>query len=193
MPAGRPSTFSTLLANQIVIELAKGTPVRALCKMEGMPEPSTIYKWLIQHPEFAEQYARSKEIACENLVDECLEIADDGSNDWMASNDPNNPGWRFNGEHAQRSRLRVDTRKWIASKLLPKKYGDRLEVEGSGLGSQTLVQINIIGANGLPTKNILDGKVDIGKGMTRRLKPARSERKDVKAKKRPDKGKEGAK
>lgn len=183
MPAGRPSTFSTLIANQIITELAKGISVRALCKRDDMPEPSTIYQWLIKHPEFAEQYARSKEIACEQLVDECLDIADDGSNDWMESNNPDNPGWRFNGEHAQRSRLRVDTRKWIASKLLPKKYGDKLEVEGMG-SIANLVQINIIGANGEPPKSLLDGKVEIGKGMTRRLKPADGERKVAKANKK---------
>src|SRR3990172_7086066 len=61
-----------------------------------------------------------------------MDISDDGTNDWMASNDPENPGYRVNGEHIARSRLRVDTRKWIASKLKPKKYGEKLDIAHSG-------------------------------------------------------------
>lgn len=50
----------------------------------------------------------------------------------MESNDPANPGWRFNGEHVQHSRLRVETRKWFLSKLMPKVYGDKSSVELNG-------------------------------------------------------------
>lgn len=59
------------------------------------------------------------------MADEIKEISDDGSNDWMERNDGENVAWVANGEHIQRSRLRVDTRKWHLSKALPKIYGDR--------------------------------------------------------------------
>ncbi|CAB4121084.1 hypothetical protein UFOVP154_22 [uncultured Caudovirales phage] len=90
---------------------------------------STIFKWLNAFPEFAEQYARAREAQADTLADELTDIADDGSNDWMERKDAEGViiGWRENGEAVQRSRLRVDTRKWIASKLKPKKYGDKTE------------------------------------------------------------------
>ncbi|WP_074633943.1 hypothetical protein [Nitrosospira multiformis] len=59
-------------------------------------------------------------MACTAVAEHALDIADDGSNDWMESHDPENRGWQFNGEHVQRSRLRVETRKWFLSKLMPK-------------------------------------------------------------------------
>ena len=95
-----------------------------------MPDKSTVFDWLAKYPGFADQYAKAKEESADAHADDILEIADDGSNDWMERNDPKNPGWLVNGEHMQRSRLRVDTRKWIASKLKPKKYGDKLAVGG---------------------------------------------------------------
>jgi hypothetical protein len=66
------------------------------------------------------------------MAEEMLEIADDAKNDWMERQDDEggNIGWRLNGDHVQRSRLRIDTRKWLASKLKPKKYGDKLELGG---------------------------------------------------------------
>lgn len=97
-----------------------------------LPTYTAIKEWLAEDAELAAQYARAKEAQAEFLGEELLEIADDGANDWMLSNAPNNPGWVANGEHLQRSRLRVDTRKWLMSKLLPKKYGERQEVEHKG-------------------------------------------------------------
>lgn len=97
-----------------------------------MPAKSTVFKWLADVPEFAELYRIAMEQRTEAHVEECIDIADDGSNDWIASNDPNNPGYRFNGEHYQRSRLRVETRKWIACKMKPKKYGDKVSTEITG-------------------------------------------------------------
>jgi hypothetical protein len=66
------------------------------------------------------------------LAEETLDIADDGRNDWMERNDPKNQGYEFNGEHVQRSRLRVDARKWFAAKVAPKKYGEKVQQELSG-------------------------------------------------------------
>ena len=61
-----------------------------------------------------------------------LDIADDAANDWMEREGENSQGWQLNGEHVQRTRLRLDTRKWIAARLAPKKYGDKVDVEHSG-------------------------------------------------------------
>jgi hypothetical protein len=86
-----------------------------------------FHEWIEADQKLANKYAKAINSRTEKMADELLEIADDGKNDWMASNDPNNPGYKHNGEHSQRSRLRLDTRKWLMSKMLPKKYGDRVE------------------------------------------------------------------
>ena len=132
MPAGRPSTNTPEIAARICAEIALGRSLRSICKADDMPSLQTFYEWLPKHPEFAEQYARAKSDQADTLFDEILDIADEGSNDWMETHDPDNPGWRFNGEHFARSRLRVDARKWMAGKLRPKKYGERQSVELSG-------------------------------------------------------------
>ncbi len=72
--------------------------------------------------DFRKRYAISREQQAERMAEELLDIADDGSNDTQVDE----KGRRIvDFDHINRSRLRVDTRKWIASKLLPKKYGDK--------------------------------------------------------------------
>lgn len=109
-----------------------------------MPAAANVFLWIQRHPEFREQYATAKAEAADAFAEEMLDIADEASNDWMKSNDPENPGYKLNGEHINRSRLRVDTRKWIASKLKPKKYGDRQEIEHTGkLSLESLVNASL--------------------------------------------------
>jgi hypothetical protein len=109
-----------------------------------MPAIGTFFRWLQEKPEFKERYARAKEEGCDALFEELMEIADDGKNDWMETNDPDNPGYRFNGEHYQRSRLRVDTRKWALSKLKPKRYGERMELEVTNKISEMVDKIGTV-------------------------------------------------
>lgn len=130
--AGRPTDYNHELAARICEQLASGMSLRTVCKADDMPNAATVFLWIQRHKEFCEQYARAKEEAADALAEEILDIADEGSNDWMENNDPDNPGYKANGEHIQRSRLRVDTRKWYASKLKPKKYGDKVQTEHSG-------------------------------------------------------------
>lgn len=129
---GRPSSFTPELADRICAELSEGRSLRTVCKAEDMPAVSTVFNWLRTKPEFLEQYTRAKEEAADALADEIQDIADDGTNDWMErlDKDSQGAGYVLNGEHVQRSRLRVEARKWIASKLKPKKYGDKLELAG---------------------------------------------------------------
>lgn len=129
---GRPSSYTQETADRICSELAEGKSLRTVCKADDMPSCQTVYSWLRTRPEFLDQYARAKEDAAEAFAEEMLDIADEASNDWMSVNDPDNPGYRFNGEHVNRSRLRVDTRKWIAAKLKPKKFGEKVQTELTG-------------------------------------------------------------
>ena len=97
----------------------------------GLPSYETINQWRLDSEYFGNQYARAKQIQADLMIEECLDIIDDGRNDWMEklSEDGTPIGWVINGEHVQRSRARVDTRKWIACKLAPKIYGDKTITE----------------------------------------------------------------
>lgn len=129
---GRPSSFTQEMADAICERIADGESLRSICGGDDMPAKATVFRWLAAHESFRDQYARAKEAQAEALADEIVDIADDGQNDWMERNAEDNAGWVANGEALQRSRLRVDARKWVASKLLPKKYGDAVKHEHSG-------------------------------------------------------------
>ena len=107
---GRPSGYSVDVADTICQEIMTGKSLRTICAQEDMPGASTVYSWLREHPEFQEAYARAREIQADVLADEIVEIAD---------TEPD----------AQVARNRIDARKWLASKLRPKKYGDHLKLD----------------------------------------------------------------
>lgn len=130
--AGRPSSYTIEIGDAICERIAEGESLRSICRADDMPNKSTVFRWLEADDDFATKYARAKAFQAESLADEIMDIADDGTNDWMERNSEDNPGWVVNGEAIQRSRLRVDARKWAASKLLPKKYGDKVTQEHSG-------------------------------------------------------------
>lgn len=119
---GRPSSFNQDTADEICARLADGESLRKICADEEMPAQGTVYAWLLkdEFKAFQEQYARARELQADTLFDECQDIADDGSNDYMETD----TGPKYDGDAVQRSRLRIDTRKWMAGKLRPKKYGE---------------------------------------------------------------------
>lgn len=111
-----------------------GSVIRsATAKWGDYPRYSTLMDWLDKEESYAEKYARAKEAQADFMVEEILEISDDGRNDFIESLDKDEQpmGYKLNGEHVQRSKLRVDARKWVAAKLKPKKYGDKLELGGT--------------------------------------------------------------
>lgn len=112
--------------------------LRRACRDSGIPH-STFLGWIAADKELADQYARAKEIGIEQLADEILEIADDGTGDTWKNED----GLEMvNHDVIARSRLRVDTRKWLLSKILHKKYGDKLDLT-SGDKPLPSVTINV--------------------------------------------------
>lgn len=118
-PRGRPSTFTDEIAAEILKRIAMGRSVMAIGKDADMPAAGTIHDWIAKRPDFAEKYARACDERATAIAEETLEIADDLS------------GKVFSSEDVQLAKLRVDTRKWFASKLAPKKYGDRLGVDAN--------------------------------------------------------------
>lgn len=127
---GRPTEFSLELASEICLALATSTEgIGPLCKKnEDWPHSATVFKWRILHKEFGEMYARAKQQQVEALVDEIIEIADDTSQDTLITDEGKEV---VNHEHINRSRLRIDTRKWLAAKLAPRVYGDKIQYDGN--------------------------------------------------------------
>jgi hypothetical protein len=127
---GRPSLYTEALAAGICRRLAEGETLRSVCRDKAMPDKATVLRWLAdkKKADFRERYVYAREMQADALFDEALEIADDASGDWTEDKDGKKV---VNHENIQRSRLRVDTRKWAAGKMAPKKYGDKLDLGGS--------------------------------------------------------------
>jgi hypothetical protein len=130
-----PIRYTDEVGAAICERLAAGESLRAICRDPGMPSEKAVRLWALddKHP-FAPHYARARELQLYTWADELFDISDDGRNDWMEKHDRdgNSLGWRLNGEHVQRSRLRVDTRKWMLARMLPRIYGDKLSTELTG-------------------------------------------------------------
>jgi hypothetical protein len=116
----RPSDYTQEIADLLCEGISDGRSLRDICAAEDMPARSTVFRWLSLHKEFSDQYARAKEAQADILFDEVLSIADqyDSAAD------------KLDVDHIQRARLRIDARKWMAGKLRPKKYGEKLELAG---------------------------------------------------------------
>ncbi len=132
----RPTDYTPELAKVICDRLQEGESLRAVCRDDKMPSTSTVMRWAKDKPEFREQYAHACEMRGEKLVDELLEIADDGSNDFMTITKGDTSYVVENKEWTSRSKLRVDTRKWLLAKMLPKKYGDAKSIDLTSKGER---------------------------------------------------------
>lgn len=139
--AGIPTYDKDTLFPQILEQIADGKSLREISRQEGMPAPSTVLKWVNgdETGKMGEQYARAMHVRADVIFDEVLEIADDGANDYMKTDGGIE---KLNGEHVQRSRLRIDARKWALGRMNPKKYGDKLGLEHTGEGGGP-IQITI--------------------------------------------------
>ncbi len=134
---GRPSIFTTEIADKICDRLAKGETLRAICRTEGMPAEAAVRQWAIDDREgFHAQYAKAREDGYHAMAEEVLAIADDSERDTIETES----GTKANTEWIARSRLRFDARRWLLSKALPKIYGDKLELGGPG-GGPLVVQV----------------------------------------------------
>lgn len=130
----RPTKYTKALAEKIC-ELIATTHIglKVQCaNNKALPSEKTIYNWLKELPEFLQQYTRARERQADLLAAEILAIADDSTHD-------NDIRYGLDGEPyvvedkewTGRSKLRVDARKWLAGKLAPKVYGDKLELGGN--------------------------------------------------------------
>jgi|SRR6185437_15150623 len=112
----RPSSYSEEIADRICEWLADGKSLKAFCDETGNPSQSMVYRWVAANAAFREKYARAREDQAETLADEIVAIADEATD----------------SDTAQVARIKIDARKWVAGKLAPKKYGDKLDLNHSG-------------------------------------------------------------
>ena len=115
--------------------LAEGMSLNQICKRDDMPSRSKVHNWLNVHEKFRERYLLAKGLGIDQMVEEMLEISDDGSGDLIENADGHLVS---NSTKVQRDRLRVDTRKWYAARLAPKVYGDTTVHEHKNAEGQEL-------------------------------------------------------
>ena len=127
------SKFSEKIARKICERLMMKESLTEICKDPRMPSMATVARWLADPKlvEFREMYYYSRRIQAELRIDEIFEIADDNTGDWQEQTDKDGNFIKYvpNNEAIQRSRVRIDTRKWYASKMVPRLYGERLDIE----------------------------------------------------------------
>ena len=128
----RPTTYTEETAARICEEIAAGRSVASICKDEDMPAASTVFLWLAKNPEFSERYTRAREAQADALFDEALNIADTPADGVKIKVLPSGSVEKTYGDMIEHRRLQVDTRKWAAARLAPKKYGDRLDMNVTG-------------------------------------------------------------
>jgi hypothetical protein len=110
---GRPSDFTPDMGDRICQSLSSGLSLRQTCQQEGIPAMGTVLRWVKDFPAFREQYARAREDLQEFWAEDILSVSDDPT------------------ITSDQKRIMVDSRKWLLSKLAPKKYGDKLALGGS--------------------------------------------------------------
>ena len=126
---GHQTCYTSQLANEICERISLGETLAGICRDRHMPPRTSILEWVRTNRDgFADRYACARDRQLEHWADELVDISDDARNDWMERNGE----VQFNNENVQRSRLRIDTRKWLLCKLKPDKYGARILSEQEG-------------------------------------------------------------
>jgi len=114
---GMTSTFTDEIFDTICSKLADGTSLKRICEADNMPDKATFYRWINNDKELCDRYARAKDDSSDALADDIQNISDDV----------------LTGKYeANSARVAIDAKKWIASKLKPKKYGDKIDMTTNG-------------------------------------------------------------
>lgn len=112
---GRPTTYNNEIGTEICHRIAKGESLRSICDDDGTPGLTTVRRWLSHedHNEFRLQYAQAREEQADYYADEIIEIAD-------------------SADDTNKARLQIDARRWKASRMSPRKWGDKITNEVTG-------------------------------------------------------------
>lgn len=138
---GQPTKYNLAVAKEICNRMSEGESLLKIVRDESMPAYRTVMEWVVDKPEFREMYSAARDRQADYYADQCIEIADDGTNDTYEAEDGSK---KIAHDHIQRSRLRVDARKWKAAQMAPKKWGQQ-QVQHTGDGGGPLqIVVNVI-------------------------------------------------
>ncbi len=115
MPIGRPTDYTPEIAADICSWIARGKSLQKFCEQDGTPDQTSVYRWLSKFPEFLQMYTRAREDQADTHADGLVDLSDTAT-----------------PETVHVVKLQTETRKWIAAKLKPRKYGDRTTTELTG-------------------------------------------------------------
>ena len=131
---GRPTVMTPEVCEEICQRITRGETLSAICRDKHMPNRTSVLKCRAENSAFALRYAQARELLLDVYADDIIMISDDGTTDYVLKVGRNGHEYEaVDQEHIQRSRLRVDSRKWLLSKLRPNEYGDKLIRESTSL------------------------------------------------------------
>jgi hypothetical protein len=121
------------LVDEICKRLSEGEPLAQICRDMHMPGVTTVWEWAKADKSISESIAYARELGFDVIAQDCLDIADDGTNDYAERTGKDGKDYiAFDAEHVQRSKLRVETRLKLLAKWDPKRSGDKQQIEHSG-------------------------------------------------------------
>jgi predicted DNA-binding protein YlxM (UPF0122 family) len=136
---GRPTALNETLMDEIVDRMSNGQTLTYICSLDHMPSPSSVIRETERNPSFRERYTRAREHQSDVLFNQCLDIADDSTNDIIKNDDTGEK--TINNAAIQRDRLRIETRFRMAGKL-SLRYHDKPPMIGNG-ANVTVNSLNI--------------------------------------------------
>ena len=141
------------IIDAVIAGISRGTPLTVVVEAMQAARPS-VYRWLSADPEVQAAIGYARDLGYDWIAHECLEIADDGRNDWMERQDRDGEviGWQVNGEHVLRSKLRIETRLKLLAKWDPRRYGDTKHVEIDA-------EVNVTQRHVVDSRSLTDGAV----------------------------------
>jgi hypothetical protein len=145
--AKRPLKYTDELGREICERLAQVGSLRRVCRDEDMPHDWTVRKWLVDNEDFAAAYTRAKEAGIDALIDETLDLADEPA--------PSTAQGSTDSGHVAWNKVRIETRRWLAERMMPKRYGVRSATEITGADGGP-VKTQVIVATGVPTSELPD-------------------------------------
>jgi hypothetical protein len=156
---GRPSKFSEKVFTDICVQIASGKGLVEICRADDKPHRATVLRWIAESPDLQKLYAQAHEHQADFYADQIIEIADEdaalvrldrhyGKDKKLrngTASDGNFIEATFDAAAVARNKLRIDARKWKAAKLAPKKWGEKVTTEHTGLdgGPVSMVTANV--------------------------------------------------
>lgn len=148
---GRPTAYTDELAEEICYLMASGMSLNKIVKLEHMPSGPTVYSWIGKYPTFLKKYEKAQQDRVEKHVEDLLDAATEPApHEFRTLNDPSGVAYR---------KLLIDTMKWAISKLKPKKYGDKVDVDATTVATISTIVRKIVE----PPKNDEEGSKEVNK------------------------------